>query len=330
MITIITGVPGAGKSYLAVSTAIDFKRKGRTLVHNLRGFDGCNNSLDLLALALSPPSGSVIFLDECQDFIPAGSRIDPRISHFFETHRHHGIDIFLITQDLKKVHPAISCLAEVTFRASSPSGNPFPFLFTYSKEIGGETVSRFFRLRRKSVFSSYVSAFQHQKRFPVSFAAGLGIAVLVFGAGVYWRFHSTTNNLRSGGDPGPSSSVRSGPFSSFGSASPSSARPVPSGNPVTDLNLIRVSFVTDATGVYYLYLGALIRSDFFPHKLYKAKTGIYILVSDAEAAKIRAYQDSIPDRPPVAEPERSEGKGSVATEESLSVRAPPSSVVPRG
>ncbi|MCL2790863.1 MAG: zonular occludens toxin domain-containing protein [Desulfobulbus sp.] len=310
MITIITGVPGAGKSYLAVSTAIDFKRKGRALVHNLRGFDGCNDSLDLLAIALSPPSGSVIFLDECQDFIPAGSRIDPRISHFFETHRHHGIDIFLITQDFKKVHPAISCLAEVTFRASSPSGNPFPFLFTYSKEIGGETVSRFFRFRRKSVFSSYVSAFQHQKRFPLSFAAGLAIAVFVFGAGVYWRFHSTTNNLRSGGDPGPTSSVRPGTSSTSRPLPPSSSRPGPSGgNPVTDLNLVRVSSVTDPTGTYYLYLGALIRSDFFPHKLYKAKTGTYILVSDSEAAKIRAYQDSIPERPP-EQPERTEGKGS--------------------
>lgn len=53
----------------------------------------------------SLPSPSKIIIDECQQFFPprpAGSKVPPAVSAF-ETHRHTGSDIYLITQDAKLI-----------------------------------------------------------------------------------------------------------------------------------------------------------------------------------------------------------------------------------
>lgn len=46
------------------------------------------------------PAGAIIIIDECQRIFgrrPTGSKVPPHVSHF-ETHRHYGLDIVLITQ----------------------------------------------------------------------------------------------------------------------------------------------------------------------------------------------------------------------------------------
>lgn len=49
------------------------------------------------------PKSSIILIDECQQFFPprpVGSKVPQHVSEF-ETHRHHGYDVHLVTQDAK-------------------------------------------------------------------------------------------------------------------------------------------------------------------------------------------------------------------------------------
>lgn len=106
MITLFTGSPGAGKT----ASMVDFLSKlpgDRPLfVHGIDGVSGlngltlkhqvidANNWPDLL------PDGAILIIDEVQDvWRPrgAGSAV-PAAVKALETHRHHGVDVYLTTQ----------------------------------------------------------------------------------------------------------------------------------------------------------------------------------------------------------------------------------------
>lgn len=109
MIHLITGTPGSGKTLLAVELILKNRNseKIRPLYANIEGLnleelrcfklDEVDNWYDL-------PDGAIIVIDECQRWFrprPNGSAVPECISRF-ETHRHHGHDIILITQ-----HPGL-------------------------------------------------------------------------------------------------------------------------------------------------------------------------------------------------------------------------------
>lgn len=122
MITLITGMPGAGKTLLLVSEFLTEARdKGRHIVA-----DGIPElaithspapevpewtkvvddpaSQDGKKLLFSFEQGSLVVIDECQRvFRPrsAGRAVPPEVAAF-ETHRHQGLDFILITQ-----HPSL-------------------------------------------------------------------------------------------------------------------------------------------------------------------------------------------------------------------------------
>lgn len=114
MITLITAVPGSGKTLYAVSLIQGFLNEGRPVYHNINGlqadkFD--NNHLLFPAPDdwTQTPDGSVLLYDECQQehLYPAtgerGRVIDQRLTRL-ETHRHTGHDLFFITQAPTFVH----------------------------------------------------------------------------------------------------------------------------------------------------------------------------------------------------------------------------------
>lgn len=100
MLTLVTGVPGSGKTLNTIKM-IDQEHKDRPVYyHNIPDLE-----LDWIALDdplewNSLPEGSVIVLDECQRTFPRranGARVPEHVSAL-ETHRHKGYDIYLITQ----------------------------------------------------------------------------------------------------------------------------------------------------------------------------------------------------------------------------------------
>lgn len=108
MITLITAVPGSGKTLLAVGLIVDYIAEGRHVFHNIAGLQVHKFSRpDLIHDAPSDwrdtPHGSVVIYDECQQphLYPAtaqrGAVDDERLTAM-ETHRHSGHDLIFITQ----------------------------------------------------------------------------------------------------------------------------------------------------------------------------------------------------------------------------------------
>ena len=115
MITLITGTPGAGKTLRVVELLVEIrnsddpKTRSRLVFTNINGLD---ESLSCLPFdeSRSPlqwaelPEGSLLVVDECQDFWPArpaGSKRPESVASM-NTHRHKGIDFLLVTQ-----HPGL-------------------------------------------------------------------------------------------------------------------------------------------------------------------------------------------------------------------------------
>lgn len=114
MITLITAVPGSGKTLLSVGLIWKFLEEGRPVYHNINGlqvdqFPNNNLLFDAPDDWTQTPDGSVVFYDECQQphLYPAdgqrGAVKDERLKRM-ETHRHTGHDLFFITQAPTFVH----------------------------------------------------------------------------------------------------------------------------------------------------------------------------------------------------------------------------------
>lgn len=117
MITLITGIPGMGKTSLCLDMMLK-EREGRPLfvmgVNDLKiehfptppveewtEMRPDKDDPSLLLPYFTFPEKSILIVDECQRvFRPraAGSKVPPYVAAF-ETHRHTGIDIWLLTQD---------------------------------------------------------------------------------------------------------------------------------------------------------------------------------------------------------------------------------------
>jgi len=174
MIQIITGVPGGGKTYNAVSKMLKLLDDGQIVVHNIHGFtdsravewdfgqipldaESLFKAFDLLRVqrGVDPETIITVFIDEAQRYWPYEYK-DSRGVFFFDYHRHHGLDIFLITQDIKKISPKISTLAEMEIRAIKPMFQLAPG-FMYNQISGGEIFGKERLSKRPEVFQAYTS-----------------------------------------------------------------------------------------------------------------------------------------------------------------------------
>lgn len=112
MITLITGVPGSGKTLMAVSDLakkVDKEWSGRKIfIHGIPDLtiptepipDGYTIQEMHVWLKWPENNGSVVVIDEAQNIFPprsAGSKT-PEIVEWLHVHRHSGVDIILITQ----------------------------------------------------------------------------------------------------------------------------------------------------------------------------------------------------------------------------------------
>jgi zona occludens toxin (predicted ATPase) len=108
-ITLVTGLPGHGKTLNTIKEVRDYANsEGRYVYyHNIKGLSPSLgwHQLDDPTLWYECPPGAVILVDECQHFYPARSsgKAVPEFIAKFNTHRHNGHDIFLITQNPKLV-----------------------------------------------------------------------------------------------------------------------------------------------------------------------------------------------------------------------------------
>lgn len=102
MITLITGVPGTGKTALAVSQLLALRGE-RPVFSNINGLKIDHFPIDHVWVSKwyeNAPEDALIVIDEAQHSFrprPQGSRVPENVAAF-ETHRHMGVDFILITQ----------------------------------------------------------------------------------------------------------------------------------------------------------------------------------------------------------------------------------------
>lgn len=189
LLTIISGTPGAGKTALAVSTVLDFLKANPSRPV----FSAGVADLTLPHLAIPPvkdwtiitphpddpsidypvftfPDGSLILIDEAQNFFPSrssGSKV-PMHVRAMERHRHTGLDFVLITQGPGMLDPNIRrlCGRFIHIRDTWQGR----FLYEWPEVVDPESkanrnsaVTRRFSLPKR-VFGMYKSSSMHVKR----------------------------------------------------------------------------------------------------------------------------------------------------------------------
>lgn len=197
MITLITGVPGAGKTLRAVFEIEALRKQGRAVFSDIAGH---------CAPGILPapddwrdtPEGSVVVYDEAQKKYPStgkpGVAQDERI-RALETHRHTGHDVFFITQEPALIHHHIRKLVGRHIHVHRAAGLRRATLFTWDFAVSAPN-DRNEQKRAdtenwqypKDLFRYYKSATVHTHKFqiPKKIAAILAVCVVVVGF-VAWR-----------------------------------------------------------------------------------------------------------------------------------------------
>lgn len=123
MLYLYTGVPGAGKTLLAVSNLVkrkDFKDRPifvdgiKDLDHDKINYFDIPEGESVQTWHKWAPPGAIIVVDECQRIFrprPSGSKVPDYVSEL-ETHRHRGLDFILITQHPRLIDVHLRSLIE--------------------------------------------------------------------------------------------------------------------------------------------------------------------------------------------------------------------------
>lgn len=312
MMTIVTGVPGSGKTYWAaymvwkmadpskVLHNIDSMKLG-TQIHEMVAEKKLGRTVDLFRHSWHEQNddlhGWTIIIDEAQMLFPKMFK-ETDIIAFFDKHRHFGMDIILLSQDARKLCGDITCLAEMHYRAASGASNPIPGVLLYQQMIGNEAAGRKFLPKKKQVFNIYRSA--NNDGSSRSYLGKIYIAIAIIatiGAGfalVKW-FDSFKPKVKP--EVAQGSETRSNPISSAKSNSPATLRPNQAPSNAISKALgghpFPISTITDYSGKHYVIAGMVIRAELFPWKIVKSRTGEHALLPDDVYAEVQKYQQGL-------------------------------------
>ncbi len=194
MIFGVSGRPGGGKSYeLVKNHVIPVLKDGRKIITNLplqvdhfvaslghqvrdlieivdgefhnfgdgnRPFSKAEHFLRYNTWRNDKNQGPVFFIDESHLAMPAGST-QKELLEFLSLHRHYGFDIYLATQDFRKVHRDIRAMVEINYRCIKKSalGRTDQYIVKICQgcESGAEVTNTYEREYESWVFSFYQS-----------------------------------------------------------------------------------------------------------------------------------------------------------------------------
>lgn len=224
-IYLVTGTPGAGKTLNTIEAVHKRAQKESRAVYyaNIKGitFDGWHEMQDHresgidLATAITPhswynaPDGSILLIDECQDFYPSVSanKIQPDYIMKMATHRHRGYDIYLITQGPNLINPKIKDWVTPHIHYRRLWGGDKTYRYTNEqvvnnirdvRAIAQAAIREKVKLNRK-YFDAYTSSVMHtqNRRYNIRIIAILAFSLLAIPLGiwyVYYGMHSINDN----------------------------------------------------------------------------------------------------------------------------------------
>lgn len=181
-IRLVTGLPGSGKSYYCVDWIVNkycvafgdsyVLREDIILITNIDSLLLDSYSLDDLILKAGSvklfftleyqkriverfEGKSVVYvIDEAQKYLDR-KFYDRGVFGFLESHRHLGIDLWLVTQNANLLARDVLSLAEIEIRATPRT---LALLgFSYIRRSQGQIIGREVRKRKKNIFSLYCS-----------------------------------------------------------------------------------------------------------------------------------------------------------------------------
>ena len=203
MITLITGVPGAGKTLRAVQLISQEVDKGRKVYARIDG-------LQIDGVSEAPtdwrdtPDGSLVVYDEAQQIFPAhgrGGRSDQEFVNALEVHRHTGHDLILVTQHPSLIHNNVRRLVGRHEHLARGFGHEWALLYRAESVFNPDSASEKKRCQvtrwkyPRELYSVYHSANVHtvEKRIPLPVKIGLWAVVILLltaiGSGAYYWSH---------------------------------------------------------------------------------------------------------------------------------------------
>ncbi len=205
MIVLITGGPGTGKTAFTLSQLLEEKYQGRPLyVDGVKDLQIDHEEFDPHKWPDELPEGSLAVIDECQRYWrPAGSgKALPDSIAELETHRHKGIDFFIVTQHPSLLHNNVRRLVgrhiHIVANWAGRKQYEWAECKTDPQQGRANAVTKKYTLPKK-VYKLYKSAEVHTKqnrRLPVQVYI-LG-ALLVLGAILFARVFGSINDKISG------------------------------------------------------------------------------------------------------------------------------------
>lgn len=293
-IRIIEGVPGSGKTYYAVkhlaSKYFEKQEDGRyelikpvTIVTNIDSFHPEHISLQNEIAAVGGvqsffsesyqrdftsrfDSPIVYIIDEAQKYFRKGARDLNEVYSYFEYHRHFGHDIYLVTQNSKKLPPDIALLTEYIIEAS-PRTRSVIGEFKYKWLSDGELLNREGFRPEQGIFNLYKSMDKNETekiKNPVIKTVGLAlVGIVILGVGATWFLYRSFHPVASTPVPG---SVQ--PASS---ASATSSVGNPAGLAGLSTVRVKISCITTFFGstekTFLVFQDAYFPIEKFPYKL---------------------------------------------------------------
>lgn len=252
MITLITAVPGSGKTLYCIGLIIDALNKGRLVYTNINGLvvDKFPNNSNLKEAPndwRDTPEGSLVIYDEAQQdhLYPSNAqrgRVDDERLTSMETHRHTGHDLVFVTQNPTFVHHHIRKLVGLHIHLYRARGVAGAMKYEFSHACL-EPNDRREQQRADSVlwkfpkehYGYYTSAVMHTHKFrmPKKLAV-LGVFIL---AGIAFVGYNLVKNeglatMSSREGAGSSVATLSPPAAPLTVSSPYSWSSAPSASPV--------------------------------------------------------------------------------------------------
>lgn len=209
MITLITGAPGAGKTAALVDLLREIEASGRAIYVDgipelqVKHFD----LADPRQWMTEVPDGAAVVIDEVQRiWRPAGTgaKVAPDVAAL-ETHRHKGLDFFVVTQHPNLLHANVRRLVgrHIHLRDVGLLGRwwyEWPEA-TDPATFRGAPIKKAYRLPKR-VFGTYKSASLHVKpiRSVPRSVLVLGAALVAFGVLGFKAYASIDAKLQGGKD----------------------------------------------------------------------------------------------------------------------------------
>lgn len=196
-ITLMTGLPGHGKSLEAVRMMRDDYKDRKIYAANFPGL-----AYDFLGAEEFDPlnwtecdSGSILFIDEAWEYFEARGpqKMPPDVIKELARHRHYGLDLVLICQGPFQLDSHIRSLIETHIHVIRPFGMKYSIIRTF-RGVEKDPDGRFARKnaadtskRRnfdKKLFDYYTSAEVHtiKRKIPLKMVGAIAVILLTIGA----------------------------------------------------------------------------------------------------------------------------------------------------